>query len=232
VANNIRSNLLGLTSIDLPALNGQHFQDSMPLPLAYKHNPALCRSSLLDGSQLALSSLNGAAYHLKRLSEILDEAERVWWEAPDFEKGKLLTSHEINEVLWHLRSFFWELVGVFDLMLQWTNEHFHLGVPEDKVKWRTIKSAQSKVNAPAWPTALNILSDARDSAWYFDVRTYRNFAHRSFLHLASLIPRQTGKIIVALEAARENAPLCADIRDELPKYVAAMRELGGKVFSS
>jgi hypothetical protein len=110
---------------------GQHFQNTMADK--HKRNPALCRSSLLDGSQLALSFLNGAAYHLKRISAILDEAERVWWEAPDFEKGKLLTSHEINEVLWHLRSFFWELVGVFDLILQWANERFHLGVPEDKV---------------------------------------------------------------------------------------------------
>jgi hypothetical protein len=211
---------------------GRHFQDSMSLPIAYKQNPALRRSSLLDGGQLALSALNGAAYHLNRISEILDDAERVWWEAPDFDKGRLLTSHDINEMLWHLRSFFWELVGVFDLMLQWANERFHLGVPENKVKWRTIKSAQSAVNDPAWTTALNILSDAWDSAWYFDVRTYRNFAHRSFLHLESLIPRQPGKVIVALEAARENAPPCADIRDELPKYVAAMRELGETVLSS
>ena len=196
----------------------------------HKPNPSLRRTGLFSGSQLALSSLNGANYHLTRIKQILDEAERVWWSAPDFEDSQFLASRDVNEVLWHLRSFFWELIGVFDLMLQWANEHFQLGLSEDQVKWNTIRQAQPKSNNPTWMETRRVLREAWDSAWCFDVRTYRNFSHRSFLHLTTLIPRQPGKIIVAMEAARDNAPMCADIRDELPKYVEAVRVLGGKVF--
>ena len=39
------------------------------------------------------------------------------------------------------------------------------------------------------------------------------------------------RVLVAIDAARENAPMCADVRDELPRFVEAMRELGASVFS-
>lgn len=183
----------------------------------------------LTGTKLALSSLNGADYHLTRIVRILDKAEHTWWQNPDFDNGKFLTGEDVNEVLWHLRSFFWELVGVFDMMLQWANEHFELGLSEDKVSWKTIRNSKSRMN-PAWVETLRALTAAWDSDWYFDVRTYRNFSHRSYLVPQTVIPREPGKIIVALQAARLNAPICADIRVELPKYVAAMRQLGGIVF--
>jgi hypothetical protein len=177
-----------------------------------------------------MSSLNGASYHLTRITQILDEAEPISWQDPDFDNGKFLSGREVNEVLWHLRSFFWKLVGAFDMMLQWVNEYFELGLAEDDVSWRRIRNAQSRTN-PAWLETRQILSETWDIAWYFDVRTYRNFSHRSFLHPQTLIPREPGKIIVAMEAACDNAPMRADIREELPKYTEAMRLLGGRVSS-
>ncbi|MGH7847429.1 MAG: hypothetical protein ACREQW_19960 [Candidatus Binatia bacterium] len=139
--------------------------------------------------------------------------------------------HKPNPALFRIKALTGSQLAMssLDMMLQWVNEYFELGLAEDDVSWRRIRNAQSRTN-PAWLETRQILSETWDSAWYFDVRTYRNFSHRSFLHLQTLIPREPGKIIVAMEAARDNAPMCADIREELPKYIEAMRLLGGRVF--
>jgi hypothetical protein len=199
--------------------------------MAQKTNPALRRAASLSGSQLALSSLNGASYHLAKITRTLELAEAAWRADPDRENRPPLAPKEVNEVLWHLRSFFWELVGVFDLMLQWSNEHFQLGLSEGDVAWKTVRDATSSSGHPSWIKVRQVLRDAWDSDWHFDVRTYRNFSHRSFLRLQMLTSTDPSRrIIVALDAARENAPMCADIRDEFPKFVEATRALGARVF--
>lgn len=201
--------------------------------MAQKTNPQLRRKASLSGDQLALSSLNGASYHLAKITQILDQAEAVWSRDPDRQNRQLLTPKAVNEILWHLRSFFWELVGAFDLMLQWSNEHFQLELSEANVEWRTVQDATSSSEHPSWIKVRQTLRDAWRSDWYFDVRTYRNFSHRSFLTLTTLTPTDPSqRIIVAMEAARENAPMCADIRNELPQFVEAMRALGARVFLS
>ncbi|MNR16198.1 hypothetical protein D3C85_1327850 [compost metagenome] len=200
--------------------------------MAHKENPALRRSAALTGSQLALSSLTGARYHLATITRILDTVETGWRSASDRENRPPFAARQSDELHWHLRSFFWELVGVFDLMLQWSNEHFKLKLSEDRVSWKTVQDATSSIGHPSWPTVRQALRDAWDSEWYFDVRTYRNFSHRSFLRLQALVPTDPSeRVLVAIDAARENAPMCADVRDELPRFVEAMRELGASVFS-
>jgi hypothetical protein len=195
-----------------------------------EENPVLRRLPMLDGKILVTSALSGAEYHLNRLNEIFEIAESRWRLSPDFDHGEILTDAQTNEILWRLRSFFWELVGVFDLMMQWINDSFYLGIRVDKLRWENFTEIlRNNKDNDCISEIHNTLCKGWNSGWYFEVRTYRNYAHRSFLPLNSLMPRQPGRILFLLEAAIKDGPPLI-IREGLPKYVEEMRNLCRKVF--
>jgi hypothetical protein len=142
-----------------------------------------------------------------------------------------LNPTETNRVHWLLRSYFWELVGAFDMMLQWANDRFARGIPEHDVRW--AKMPKTAMPEPkVWERVRAALKAAWDSEWFFEVRTYRNFSHRSFLHLTALIPKKGGKPQVMLEHARTGQKYYEDLRIQLPKYLDATRALGAILFQS
>lgn len=197
--------------------------------MSHQSHKMMRRLSVLDGSTLAHSALTGATYHLDQINQLLKTATEAIKDWTGNEHPPFMNQDQINQIHWHLRSFFWELVGVFDLMLQWANESFQLGLDEHRVTWSTLPE-QSGINQDVWTRLRSVLSDAWESEWYFEVRTYRNFAHRSFLHLTAIVPKR-GNPELMLEHAREGQVYYEDVRKHLPKYLDAMRRLGEEVFA-
>jgi hypothetical protein len=197
----------------------------------HKAHRMMKRLGVLDGTALALSAFNGASYHLDRITEVINRAEERAVEAADGVNHPLfLNATEVNEVHWQVRSFFWELVGAFDMMLQWVNERFYLGLEEGQVTWARIPTRADK-DQVEWDRVRKILEIAWDSEWYFEVRTYRNFSHRSFLMLTSLVPTR-GRPQLFLEHAREGQPYYEDVRVHLKRYLVAVQSLGADVFGA
>lgn len=198
------------------------------MPSPYKEHPMLRRLPVLDGRTLAASAHTGAAYHLHQITQLLNSAGRIAeaWTGDDH--PPFLTQVEVNQVHWHLRSYFWELVGVFDLVLQWANDRFQLGVEESRVKWGSMRTVAG-VDQSEWSRVHLLLTEAWNSEWYFETRTYRNFSHRSFLATTALIPKH-GRPHLMLEPARDGQ-YYEDIRDHLPKYLSAMKLLSAQVFA-
>lgn len=154
------------------------------------------------------------------------------WTPKDFDlPNKLLDSKNTNQLIWHTRSVFWELVGVSDMLLQWANTRFGLGLQESQVRWSDMEKRPAKVDNDLWLNVQNIINNEMESAWSFEVKTYRNFSHVSLLIPSSVISKTKGPIGIYLEPARVGA-LPQDIRLQLDSYIQAMRDFGGKVFSA
>lgn len=192
-------------------------------------NPSLQRSSLLSGDTLALNALNGAAYHLNEIKRILAIAEGEWRDNKFDTPTQLVDSKATNALIWHTRSVFWELVGVSDMLLQWANARFKLGFQESQVWWRNMKDRQAGTDNDLWLHVRSIIETERESAWYFEVATYRNFSHRSPFSFTTIISRSKGPVGIFLEPARVGA-VYDDIRTQLGAYIEAMKDFGGKVF--
>jgi hypothetical protein len=199
------------------------------VPAKHAANPSLQRSSLLSGDTLALNALNGAAHHLNEIKRILAIAEGEWSDNKFDTPTKLLDSKATNAVTWHTRSVFWELVGVSDMLLQWANARFELGLQESQVRWSDMKNRQAVIDNDLWLHIRSIIETEMESAWYFEVATYRNFSHRSHLSLTTIISRTRGPVDIFLEPARVGA-VYDDIRTQLGAYIEAMKDFGGKVF--
>lgn len=198
------------------------------MPSSHKPHPMMRRLPILDGRTLAASALTGATYHLHQITGLLNSAGELAEAWTGEEHPTFLSQSQINQVHWHLRSFFWELVGAFDLALQWANDRFQLGLEEHNVMWRLIPG-DAGIDQHEWDRVHSCLINVWDSEWYFEVRTFRNFSHRSFLTTTALIPKR-GKPQLMLEPAREGQ-CYEDIRDHLPKYLDAMRQLSGQIFA-
>ena len=134
----------------------------------------------LKGS--AWLALRGADYHLFQIKRLIaTPAFQTHWEADASLDSKLREQYVEHQRVfdYHLRASFWELTAAFDTALQWINLEFGFGLPEKSVSWDAIRETAATKHEAAWPRARNVLAGIWESSWYFEIRQYRNFAHRS-----------------------------------------------------
>lgn len=193
-----------------------------------------------DLADSALTAFQGARYHLDALKTSLEKPgmQTLWKESSDLSADERRSNQNtLNAFHWHLRAFFWELVGAFDATLLWANARFGLGSPERNVKWGTVRESPASINADKWLDKKAVLENAWESDWFFEVREYRNFAHRSFLLIqAEYMPSKSGGLnelhFITLLPARVGQAPVRDLIDHLSEYHERMRELGERIFSS
>lgn len=193
-----------------------------------------------DLEQSALTSFRGARYHLDALRSFLRRpgVQTLWQEGPNLsstERG--LLQDQLNAFHWHLRAFFWEIVSAFDAMLHWSNRRFELSVKERDVGWDTIEKGNAQVDAGTWAKKRSILRTTWESEWFFEVRQYRNFAHRSFLLLqVSYGPSKDDPsgvyhlTFINLLPARVGQQVCRDLIEHLSEYHDRMGKVGAEMF--
>ncbi len=181
-----------------------------------------------------------AVYHLSRVKELLGTPgmQTLWGEDKTLdEHTRAERQGEVNLFHQHLRAFLWELVATFDTMLQWANQRYDLGIPEKYVEWSKIQETakKAKKDQDEWDKKYLLLECAWNSDWYFEVRGYRHFAHRAFLHVQAEIVKesegdrlQIPHLFPVREGQREYVP----IQEQLSIYLENMRQLGEAVFSN
>ena len=156
----------------------------------HRLHPDIVASPLGRLPDMIRDTLKAADYHRALLSEagnayLLQEGQgtRSVWFQEDRQKTR-----------WHLRSFFWDLVAAFDLVLVWCNEQFELGIHPRAVSWRCVKDAVSRTQPDEWTRVLATLSRFEADAAFFEIRAYRNYAHRDFL-FGNVLVSPTGEMI-------------------------------------
>lgn len=188
-----------------------------------EQHPELRRLPRQSGAALARFAISGAEIHLIGIEKLLGhndpEDAQVDYASP------VNNAAVVDALLWRTRAFFWELVGAFDMFLQSANEQFCLGLAEDKVRWDKMPSTSS-VDNDGWIRMRAVLETAYNSDWYFEVRSYRNYAHRSIIHVTALVPKNLGTTQVFLPHARVGQSHYEDLRVQLKSYLEQMHLLG------
>jgi len=189
---------------------------------------------------LAKCCLIGAKYHLEKIIELHNQIGMQTLNNSDLPIDKQKQESiqiEINQLHWHIRAFFWELVASFDTILQWVNQEYELGIHERKVNWCEIKKHNSKNNLlqADWSRKKSILEKAWESEWFYEVRLYRNFAHRAFQFIQSEYDGDYGREPSTLKKtwlspAREGQSDYVDIITHLTDYLERMRGLTNRIF--
>jgi hypothetical protein len=146
-----------------------------------------------DLKDAALTTFQGARYHLDAVQAALTTpgVQTLWRDDPtltDAERSAL--TRQLNALHCHIRGFFWELASVFDAILFWANQRFELGLPERDVLWSNVAKEKATIDGPTWARTKAVLKTTWESDWFFEVREYRNFAHRSFLLLTAQSKRE------------------------------------------
>lgn len=185
-------------------------------------HPAIKHKQFANTDELAHIALIGGRYHLECIRYLLkpDTKTRIALSTPD----------QVNRFHWHLRSLYWELVGVWDLLLQWSNAYFDFSKAAGEVRWPLPKRA--KRHQKEWERIYKELETAYDSDWLYEIRMYRNHAHRSFVNGSRLPPTYPDgrETLVILEPVRDGQPECSDVREQLLCYVDNMHLLCRKIF--
>ena len=193
----------------------------------------------MDLSDHTYFAFNGAVYHLSRVKALLNSPgmQTLWTEDTTLdERARAERQSEINLFHHHLRAFLWELVATFDTILQWANQRYELGVPEKDVKWSKIQKKAKYANKDQadWDKKYSLLQRAWNGDWYFEVRGYRNFAHRAFLNVQAAIVKESDgdRLEIAhLFPIREGQHEFVPIQEQLSIYLENMRRLGAAVFA-
>jgi len=189
---------------------------------------------------LVHSAFAGAQFHLEKIKVLLNRPamQTNWIDDSSLDEAtKKTLAFEGNQLHWHIRAFFWELVATFDTLLQWENYRYDLGIQEEKVIWAEIKknSNKAKKNHLDWDREYGLLEDAWNSDWFFEVTNYRNFAHRSFIFINAeyngFYGKQKPKLItIFLTPARVGQQEYVDIFTCLTGYLKKMQELKERIF--
>lgn len=172
-------------------------------------------------------ALIGSSYHFERLKEYMNRPgmQEAWDLVGEIDpQRRKLLQDDINMFNWHLRSFFWELIATFDTLLQWANKKFELGVNEKDVCWKNIKQNSNDNQTDDWKRIYQLLKNAWDSDWLFEVNGYRNFAHRNFLNNVSAHAEKK-MIHFSLLPVREGQNEFRPINEQLNNYGLKMTEL-------
>lgn len=130
------------------------------------------------------------------------------------------------ELYSRLRAFFWEMMSAYDLFHVWANTHYQLGIMGRKLTPESVQKAMK--DKPQCARSYEVLRDAEASPWLFEVRTYRNYAHRSFLDVNAMLIERDNSSMVFLVPAREgqNQHGMTQMHDQLQVYLDAMFGVG------
>lgn len=179
------------------------------------------------------SALYGARYHFEMAQQLVQSRgmQTQWQEDRTLDElTRAKRQHEMNRFHWHLRAFFWELVATFDTVLHWVNQTLGLGIKEHKVEWNEIEAEAKKQTK--WSAQLDTLKRVYECEWYFEVRQYRNFAHRAFLFVQGEYDADNKLKVLWLLPAREGQRENYDALEQLSSYLDEMRNLLQKFFGS
>lgn len=189
---------------------------------------ALTRLDAQAWNGSAFIALDGAAYHYAMIKSICD-ANTGGQHGYD-EKGDLLVFAEagsFNRFQWHLRAFFWEIVSTFDFLAHQINEAFGLGLPEHDISWKSLP-APNHTSDPRYRQAYALLGSVYGSEWYSEVVIYRNFAHRAFIPITSVVfkkPQPTSRHAwIVMEPAIQARNHHPDVRDKLSEHLDETRK--------
>ncbi len=213
-----------------------------------KHKPhkRLSIVPAMDLADNALCAFRGAEYHLFKMQENLDNPilnRFLAWrcgEQVDDKTAEKLKNYGLKYD-WHLRGFFWELVAAFETILQWANQRYQLGLIEKQVHWENgiEKKKVVGIYQSEWDNKYQLLKIAWDSEWYFEVRMYRNFPHRTFHFIQHDVTpiENTNPVkykinITSIPPARDRQQECIELMDQLQGYLEEMRKLGENIFSN
>jgi hypothetical protein len=138
----------------------------------------------------AKSAFRGADFHLNRIKKLLNHP--LMQHPPESDSIDEETRQKIenswNAIHWHTRSFFWELVAVFDTLLRWANSRYDLGANSFyDFKWRDDQRKTGFFYATAhndvdeWADKRKIMDEIWKEEWFQDVRKFRNYAHQGFI---------------------------------------------------
>lgn len=198
----------------------------------HKISPKLKNLHDIDSWSSVDVAIRGAHYHSFHITKLLDKYDED------------CTQFSVSQMNWLIRGFFWELVGAFDLILQWSNKRFYLEVEEckkqvktgkwkpiaiEQVKWSKVQAARATNEIDLWKQVAECLEQAWKSVWYFEVRTYRNFAHKSLFDMTGFV-RTDGKggSQWFISLAREGQ-VYEDLRILLPNYIKEFKQLVDKL---
>ena len=111
-----------------------------------------------------------------------------------------------------------------------------LGLREGDVTWARIRDKASKTDRDQteWSRKFDLLQNASDSDWYFDISQYRNFAHRAFPLVTSEYDGHFDKtaptlVRLWLVPTRKGQDPGVDILADLPDDVKKMQDLADDV---
>ena len=176
-------------------------------------------------------AFGGARFHLKKIKERVNSpaVQTIWSNDKNLdETARRKLQADINIFHWHLRAYFWELIAAFDTMLQWANQRYKFGLSEVEVRWKKIPKQARKYQAE-WDQKYALLEETWNSSWFYEVRMYRNFAHRAFQFVQSDIGDELN--IICLLPMRVGQQQCQDLREQLSYYLKQMGQLGKKIFN-
>jgi hypothetical protein len=115
------------------------------------------------------------------------------------------------------------MIGTWELFHNWANIHYQLGLTGRQLTPGKIQDKMA--NDPRCAQALAVLQIAADAEWLFEVRTYRNYAHRPLIDMNGIHFERDGSFQTYLVPARDGQSLLP-IGEQLSGYVAAMRDVG------
>ena len=187
--------------------------------------PALTRVPAMKLPEEVRFALNSASRHLQRLSHVLDtKIPEILRDASRSGGGWVsgiprVRQEAIPEAESEIRSFLWELVHSFDLLLQHVNQDLALGLAEDKVTWATISGTATKQQKSS-PELIALRSINGGASWFEEMKEYRNFAHRGQLMLLASVG-ENGVNSSKLAPIAPGARQWTDVPKELLGYLTA-----------
>jgi hypothetical protein len=183
-----------------------------------------------DLAKDAARAFNGAKYHLDRAKQMASKGK----------EGYAQFRHDQFD--WEIRAFFWELTASYESILQWANREFDLKLQETRVDQKTVLEALAHREPARWHKTKMYLEEAGNSAWYFEIKAYRNFnIHRAFTPLPFVVRMpepfdangtiDKGQIVHhQLYPAREGQE-CTELFSTLARYINEMASLGNRIFT-
>jgi len=194
----------------------------------------------MELDELAHAAFMGANYHLEKIKKLINSpGMQTILDKNIDEPTKKKLQNDVYLFHWHLRAFFWEMVATFDTILHWVNQKYKLGLKEGEVKWVNIHNMVNKfnINQSEWKNKYTLLENAWNSEWYYEVRKYRNFAHRAFLFVQGEYFEEVNydnskfkQNTTWLLPVRKDQENCFDIIEQLSHYLEEMRQLGENIF--
>jgi hypothetical protein len=165
-----------------------------------------------DHHNYALVARNAALKHMQAIAVI---------EQQPYEKRD---SAELDS---RLRSFFWELIAVWDLLHAWANIRYQLGLNgRDMTPYAVQKKMSEKDDCSK---ALRILQNAAKEDWFCEVKIYRNYAHRSYVNFQTLVLPPPSESHIFLMPAREGQQKYVPVGEQLNTYIGQMSEVGMQI---